>query len=486
MGTPALRHLLVALVVMLVAAPLALRVAQLDVGLIGLLAAPVVIGVLFLLVAHREWLLVAILLVRPALDPLMGSFKSGGGMGPGAAFNALVILLGVLYLMRSPRDLARTRLLLWLPFLALAGLGVYNAEDRAVAGRSLMGYLSYFLMFAMPFLLVRTREDLRRWVLVLLMASAVPTAIGVWDLAHGGEAYRTATELEAAADGAVDALDGLEAEVEGMRVQGAFPHPNIFAFYILSVIGTLLLALYEPGVLPGGQARGPMVRRLALGYLLLQCVLLLATQTRSAWAACAMLFVAMAALVDRRLWKYLLVAPLLLLLVPSVQDRLLDLAQGNAASSERLNSYAWRVLMWKSAWPWIQERWSTGWGLDSFKQYSTVFFPLDYIQSFDAHNVYVQLAFEIGVFGSAAFALLFMGLAALSVADLHRHRAAAGLGAALAIAYLMGCYSDNMHRYLVANWYLFFVMGLLGRVVQGLAKPGAVTAWRVAAEVPHA
>ena len=49
-----------------------------------------------------------------------------------------------------------------------------------------------------------------------------------------------------------------------------------------------------------------------------------------------------------------------------------------------------------------------GWGLDSYTTYSTTFFPLEYLKGYDAHNVYVQLAFETGVPGAVAFAAIFV------------------------------------------------------------------------------
>jgi hypothetical protein len=419
----------------------------------------------WLLLTQRAWLLALLLLVRTPLDPVFAAM-SGGGLGPGAIVNALVLVLGALAVLAAPRRFANIHVAVWLPFVGLLALAAWASEDRPQAVRLLLTYLSCFVMFMLPSLVMRTRADVRRWLIVLALASLVPTLAGLWDLAGGGVRY------EAAQEQALENPDWageIDLGGEGLRVMGAYAHPNIYAFYIVTVLATLLLLLRM------NARRWPLaLRTVGWGYLLLQLAMLLATRTRSAWAAAALLFVAYAAFVDRRALKFVAMSALALPFIPAVRDRMLDLFGAGQRATDAIDSFQWRQALWDSAWPWIQERWATGWGLDTFNRLSTVFFPFESVRGFDAHNVYVQLAFEGGAFTAGAYALVFLGLLAVAVTAPRAHRTPAAILGALAAGYMLGSYSDNMHRYLVANWYWFFLMGVLCASVHGslLSQPG--------------
>ncbi len=419
-------------------------------------AVPILVGGLFLLLTRFDWLLIAVMVTRASLEPLLSAIKGGSeGMGPGAAINAVVLMLGALYLLRKPRVFARPHLLLWGLFLALAFSASRYAPDVGKAIRLLMVYLTYFAMFAMPVAVIGDRADARFWVRVLLAASIVPTLAGLFDMATGGIAPIDPELMDPS-----EVLAGMP-EYTGFRIQGAFTHPNIFAFYLVTLIATILYAL-RIGVFTGRR------RWLGVAYLAVQVALLVATQTRGAWAAAAVVMLAYGMFVDRRLLLWGAIGCIPLFLVPVVQDRILDvLGYGPPRLDNALNSYQWRLAMWKSALPWIADRWLLGWGLDSYTEYSTIFFPLEYLVGFDAHNVYVQLAFEMGVPGVIAFVSIFVGLIVMAFTWRRRHPLEAVLLIALSIAYLMVCYSDNMHRYLISNWYTFFFMGLLAALATG-------------------
>jgi O-antigen ligase len=427
-------------------------------GTVGaLLAASPVAGIgAWLLLTRRAWLLAVVLVMRPPLDPVFGTV-SGGGLGPGAVINALVLVMGVLAFLAAPRRSMRLYLGLWLPFLVLLGLGTWASEDRAQAMRLLLNYLSCFAMFMLPTYLVHNRTELRRWLNVVVLASLVPTVAGLWDLLTGGALFAAASERHL--DGQDWAIDFDEAG-EGIRIQGAFMHPNMYAYFLVSVLAALLLLIRM-----GATRWAASTRAVAWGYGLVQLVMLLTTRTRGAWVVAALMLISYALFVDRRLLKYVALSTMALPFVPAVRGRVLDLIESGQRATDALDSYQWRQAMWESAWPWIQERWATGWGLDTFNRLSTVFFTLEPERGFDAHNVYVQMAFEAGVFTSGAYALVFLGLLFVALAAPRQHRTASSVLSALALGYLLSSYSDNMHRYLVVNWYWFFMMGLLGAIL---------------------
>jgi O-antigen ligase len=102
-----------------------------------------------------------------------------------------------------------------------------------------------------------------------------------------------------------------------------------------------------------------------------------------------------------------------------------------------------------------------GYGLDSFRQYSVTFFPLANPADIGpgAHNVYVQLFFELGVLGLIAFFWLFGRLASWLRSLATTDRLGSVIASGLTLAYLVASVSDNMFSYLSFNWYFWFLQG---------------------------
>lgn len=367
-----------------------------------------------------------LLLLRASCDPLLDELRDrGGGMGPGALLNALMLLAALRLAMLRPYPLAKIVLPAWAPFL-LAGLAsAAVAPDTAGALRLALVQASYCAAYALPFWLIRDARARLRWLHLLLCSSLLPVCWALAELAH--------------------------AEA-GQRLQATFSHPNIFAFYLLLMVALLLylLRVAQPA---------PLARRLMWFYMLLLLILLVLTRTRSAWAGCMTLFIVYGLLVERRFLLYALVAPALLLLNEDVRLRLADIAAGAYDAQGQLNSYAWRVLLWRAGLNWMDGlHWLHGYGLESFRFYSPRFFPLPGQDSWDPHNVYVQLYFETGVLGLTAYGWLFWRV-------LHRlwlmaaSWAAAVIVIATVLAYILTSWSDNMLYYLSFNWYFWFFAG---------------------------
>jgi O-antigen ligase len=287
-------------------------------------------------------------------------------------------------------------------------------------------------MFAIPFAVVRSRAWLATVIGCLIASSVVPTLFAFIELGLGW---------------------GITEE-DGLRIKSTFAHPNIFAFYLVAMIGLILYAKASSCLKFSSR-----IMKIITCYLPVLVVLLLLTKTRSAWVAAALLFVIYAGFFDRRYLLLGLLTPLILY-IPGVEDRLADLSQGNTYGVDsKLNSYAWRSLMWESAFEWIFERLVTGYGLDSFIYFSPVFFPLAGDQAPGAHNVYVQLLFEAGLVGLSGFIWIF---AAVGLALRHGFRQdpyGTLIIGGLILGFGAACYSDNMLHYLAFMWYFWFAVG---------------------------
>jgi putative inorganic carbon (HCO3(-)) transporter len=381
-----------------------------------------------------------VLLVRSVCDPIfeMSSADLGGStMGFGAVINALVITIVFLFVVLRPSAVPVAVFGMWAPFLLAAfGATLYAPQFTSAARLSLV-FLSYWAMFALPFFMYRSPDDLPRFVLLVFASSIGPTLHALWDLRVGM----------------------FDSE---FRLQSTFTHPNIYAFYLVLLLG---LALYVRG---SSAARWPSgVRGLITLYIPLLLVLLAFTKTRSAWVACAVVFLMYAVWVDRRFLLGLLAVPILLSAPTIVGERLADLSTGDEIENfkqlndtNRLNSLAWREALWTSAIPPIMERPVLGHGLETFKPDTLEFFPLfTGGDGIDAHNMYLQFLYEMGSVGLLAFAWLVGSLLRWLKKGFRLDRNGTVVVFALVGAYLLESYSDNMQFYLAFNWYFMFSMG---------------------------
>ncbi len=416
---------------------------------------PIALAVFFVVVIRHDLVLLGIIALRATIDPVLEIYKQTNGFGPGAAINAMILLLMFITIVRRPVPLLRGSVLIWLPFLVLAAIAIGDSPDPARGIRMLMLYVSYMSLYAMPIALINNRADARRFVLVLLAASIIPTVGGFFDIARGGLSVADPDdpELDENSDLAV-------ADYGGFRIQGVFSHPNICAMFLVAM-ATALLYMIKSRLF-----KWTALQRIALyAYLVMQLALLVATQTRSAWAAAFFVFLVYGVFVERKFLIYMAAALPTMLLWPPIQDRLAEAIFGmQMRANDQMTSYAWRVEMWRAAIPWIQEKWLSGWGLDSYTDYSAIFFLLEYKRAYDAHNLFIQLAFEIGIPGVLAFIAIFFWLIAAALRSFPHARLESVLIAASCVGFLMISYSDNVHRYLVSNWYLFFMLGTLSAI----------------------
>ncbi|GAA4020968.1 hypothetical protein GCM10022212_17240 [Actimicrobium antarcticum] len=100
-----------------------------------------------------------------------------------------------------------------------------------------------------------------------------------------------------------------------------------------------------------------------------------------------------------------------------------------------------------------------GYGLDAFKYHSRTFFLKAGTTNWGAHNIYVQLLFEIGILGLVSFLALFVNVARYLKGLIKYEPLAFLISISLIVGYLVVAASDNTLVYLVFNWYLWFSIG---------------------------
>lgn len=391
---------------------------------------------------------VAILLTRASADPvfnLLGGEAGAASMGAGAVFNVLAILIAGLFLLLSPLRAPFPVLAIWGPFLFAAFASTLYAPDFAGAARLAFVLLSYWAFFTLPFFILRSGQDLSRLVLLVIASSVVPSLYAFVDIARG------------------------LSDLAEFRLQSTFSHPNIYAFYLVLMLG---LALYVRA--SRGLDVSPAIRRLVTLYIPLLLMFLLLTKTRSAWGVCGVMMLVYALRIDRRFLAGLLLVPLLFAANPSLLERLTDVTAATEvdsfaqlSESTRLNSYVWRQALWESALPQALEQPWIGHGLGSFKPATPSFFPLIGPEGIDGHNFYLQMGFELGLAGLVSIAWLFGCIVWMLVKGWRRDPPGLLVASCVLVSYLLESYSDNMHFYLSFNWYFWFVMGTIYAWIRG-------------------
>ncbi|KMO40897.1 hypothetical protein VQ02_06915 [Methylobacterium variabile] len=377
----------------------------------------------------------AVILTRSFCDPLftLSKLDDGGGMGLGASVNLAVIAVAVWCVLSRPQVRIAPVARMWGPFLLVCLVAVPFSPDPPTAFRMVLVLVSHAVFCLLPFYVVQNLEDLRRFLLIIVASSLVPTLTAFTQLALG-----------------------LAQTEDGTRVQATFSHPNIYAFYLMVVLAVMFVLLAEQRFALSSRMRCALTL-----YIPVVLGLILLTKTRSVLAGTALIFLTYALLFDRRSLLYLLGLPVMIIAMPELVERFTDLQQGNYRDSyESLNSYAWRVLLWQSSLDWIAERPWFGWGLVGFPHYVAQFFPLPLANdTIDAHSVLIQLLFDLGAIGLVTFLWIYLSIFNVLKQLLRFDMRWSYLVISLMIGYLFMAYSDNMLAYLVPTWYMWFLFG---------------------------
>jgi len=442
-------HLFVSLCLAVIAGAISLYVTPLlERNVYFLVAVPFAMLYFIFLLTNARVFMVVTLFVRALMDPLLAETKlSIGGItfGAGAILNIFIILLAGILILKNPKILGDSIYYVrwWLLFLMICTAAILYSPVPMAAFRLLWNSITYLSIFLIGWALSANEQDKKFWIKVLFLASLVP--IGLANI------------------GMVTSLGPLV--LPGGRLQGTFSHPNILAFY---VVFTILLSFYV--LKTKTFSLSGMQKFLLYLYILDLLIILIMTQTRSAWIAVYVMCVCYGLLGERKYLFVALLGPIILMSVPLVHDRFQDLMTRTTGSiSSGLNSLAWRVAVWKQSFHYIKESWFVGYGLSSFSYYSPRFF-IDNSRELDAHNVFIKLLFETGILGVTSYLMIFFAMIKAFVARAFSGVRGVAIEGALMTAfitsYLVSCASDNLQAYLAYNWYFWFFLGVtLRRII---------------------
>lgn len=401
-----------------------------------LLGVPLALPLVALLIINPRGLFYMLLISRCALDPVLDSARFSSSIGLGAILNVLVVACAALICLQAPKERFKQCMALWIAPLLVMALGVTYSPDPLPAIKRMVAFTSYFATFTVALVLVYEGE-LRKLLRVVMLSSIIPMLAGIWQIVSGA------------------------LYPEG-RLNGTFTHPNIFAFYCLLVLVVLAYVRTMKSEEPGQQ---PTRFENLLFYTLLPLLVfsIALTQTRSAWAALMLMGVIYGVMVSRATLLWLAIGLVIAAFIPAVQDRVMDLMQGNeVVQYAKLNSFAWRQYIWETGLSWMSPtRYLLGYGIGGFFHHSVDFFPLSGGMPFGAHNVFVERFFDGGLLAVSVFAAFFV-IQFYWATRLLRKLHTAGLAyVGLILTYLTLNASDNVVDYLAYNWYYWAVAGAM-------------------------
>lgn len=403
---------------------------------LALLPVAMVVLILFLLSPLRFFL--GVLVLRSVGDPIFNLAKlpvAGGGTGLGGLLNVMVIAMVLMFIIHRPSQLSRRHAWIWSVWIVGVAAAIPASLLQSEAIRTLVGFMSNVAVFMLAFYCKPDKHSaLRYGAQIVVWASILPTLYGL---------YEFVTQV-------------VGGGFSGFRAMSTFTHANIYAFFLVLVL-TLLLYMIKDQKQPltPGSKTGLWL------YFGLQFFMLGLTMTRSAWLGIMVVMAVYGLLFERRWLVYLAILPALAMLVPQVQDRVLDLGKGNeVVQNAELNSFAWRLALWEAGFNYMDAKaYLIGYGLESFRKLSLVFFPLAGGTMWGSHSVYVQVIFEFGLLGCLPSVWVFWMVIRDGLTVWRTDRLAGFIVLAIIVQYLVTSASDNMLYYLAFNWYFWFVLG---------------------------
>ncbi len=179
----------------------------------------------------------------------------------GVVINLLLICTAIVNAARIQRCTPAGLRSVWLPFLLICAAAVLYSPQQFDATRRVLIYASYFSIFGLSFVIVNSERDVALFLKLVILSSVLPVLYGLFATFSG--------------------LDWSEES----RIQSTFSHPNMFAFYLVAVIGIIFFLLATERIRITDQ-----LRLLLYLYLIPLLVVLIMTKTRSAWIGCFVLF----------------------------------------------------------------------------------------------------------------------------------------------------------------------------------------------------
>ncbi len=275
----------------------------------------------------------------------------------------------------------------WIAFFVLVGLAAFFSVAPGGSLTVLPLYVLYLVAFYLAATLPSTREV--SWLLgALLLAGALAGLLGLWQ-------YKSGIQTS------LSWIDVKQAEEIKTRVFGPFDNPNIFAEYLTFVLPIALVFVFTERRFWGKTVWAVVVAVAGAA--------LVATFSRGGWLAAVIGVLVLGILWEPRL---LAVTALLAAALPAMApEQVINRAASIGSLEDSSNTF--RLSIWLAVFRMIRAYWLTGIGLGTaaFNQVYPQFMVAG-TPAIHTHNLYLQLALELGVPGLLVFLWLLMAVLA--------------------------------------------------------------------------
>ncbi len=404
------------------------------------IALPIAFILMILTFTNTKLMIIIILFTRSLIDPLLNYTKIeifGQDAGLGAFLNVFSVILFILLYYKSPKKIFKYPASYnWFVFLLTTAVAVVISPYKGSSLSLLLNLTSYMAFYFIALHFAEYGDSKKFWIKILFFSTIPAVFFANIDLLTGGHIYSDA----------------------GMRIKGTFTHPNILAFYLIfSFVTTLIYARYS---------RLTIHKKILITLIAADIfILLLFTKTRSAWIAFFLFSATYSIIKERKYIILLIIFSTILYIIPHTRERITNILNSpHSYQKEKLNSFSWRLELWKSSLSYIKRKPVLGNGLCTFRPYSKNFFPLAGKSGAAAHNIYIKLLFESGIIGLLAYLSIFIAII-LSIIKKKNYSKENSYDYYIFLPYLLSYILigtvDNLLDYLSFNWYFWFLCGII-------------------------
>lgn len=401
-------------------------------------------------VARPDLGLLLVLFVRSSTDLVFHYVHLGEGLrfallSPNTSLLLILILAGGLYVVnRNVRLLSLPGGTLLALLLVTGLVGMLRSGNVLFSFREWLPVVSLFVVYALAAHFFRTPQQIQRVIDVIAASFVIPALFGFYQLVtHTGFP-----------------LGGFN------RIFGSFFHPNPFAFYLAMII---TLFTCQSFVTSGNR------RRLSVVIVALAGALLVGTLTRMAWVGTIVALLTIGVFLSRKL---LILVPLAAVLVAAAFPHTV-VRVGNPVEDRAATGLEDRFETWESTYRfWIDETQARDGIITMMNRLgglgpgTVVYLTSKHEgESYAAHNDYIRVLSEYGVFGLTLYALLLL---AMLFFGYRATRATAGtpLGSvpvcffALTLAYMVIGVTDNVFAATQNQVYYWALAGMTVAISQ--------------------
>lgn len=370
---------------------------------------------------------------------------------PNIGLILVLIVAGGLFILRRNLPLITLPGGRLLALILLAGaVGLLRSDNTLLALNEWLALVSSLIVYSLAVALFHSPQRMRRTIDVFAASFVVPACFGFYQLITG-------TRFVLADEGV-------------SRIFGTFVHPNSFGLYLV-----VMLSVFLPEVLNQTGKR----KLMSLVIVVASATLLVATFARASWAGALIVLVTVGTLRSRALLVLVAVIGVLsLILVPSIAARLADPFGGSGSFADRVDLWTGMLAQWQVATTADGSGFVTavnqfaGLGPGSVERLTFVVRG----RPFTAHNDYLRLLIEYGIFGLALYLMLLVVLVRLATYAWRNSSTKVGGTVALAflslaLAFPIMSFTDHIFAQ-TANQVYFWTLAGLAVAVGGIPAHG--------------